>query len=99
RIFSAEMQIQTHSRSVVIDRGRVHLQRAHVLAPGLRAHVGDLSPRAGDEVVDPAGKAWRLLITRTEVFYHRDLRQFISDQKQMRKYRHIFAAQPMEDLN
>ena len=56
RIPCAEMQIETHGRRVVIDRRRVHLQRAHVFAPGLRANVCDLRARASDEIVHAAGK-------------------------------------------
>ena len=33
RILRSQMQIKTHGGGVVIDRGRVHLQRAHVFAP------------------------------------------------------------------
>ena len=60
RIFSAEMQIETHGRRVVIDRGRVHLQCAHVFAPGLRADVSDFCARTGDEIVHAASEAGRL---------------------------------------
>src|ERR1700730_1085160 len=99
RISGAEMQVETHGRCVVIDRGRVHLQRAHVFAPSLRANVSDLCARAGNEIVDATSEARGLLITGREVFYYRYLRQFVGDEKQMRKDRHVVVAQPMEDLD
>src|ERR1044071_3198335 len=57
RVAPAQMQVEAHRRGVVIDRGRVHLQRANVLAPGLRANVSDFRARSGNEVVHPASKA------------------------------------------
>src|ERR1041385_495059 len=42
RIARTEMQIQAHGRAVMIDRGRVHLQRAYILAPVLGTDVSDL---------------------------------------------------------
>src|SRR3981081_2834862 len=93
------MQIKTHGRSVVIDRGRVHLQRTHVLAPGLRANVSDLCAGADDEIVHATGEACYLSLYRAEMLDHRHLGQFIRDKKQMRKHRSVLAVQPMEDFN
>ena len=100
RIFSAEMQIETHGRGIVIDRGRVHLQRAHVFAPGLRANVSDFRARAGDEIVHSAGEAGgNCRSNERKCSMTVTFAKLIRDQKQMRKDRNIFAAQPVEDLN
>ena len=56
RIFAAKVKIQTHGRRIVIDRCRIHLQRADVFAPGLGADVGDFCAGPGDQVVDSTGK-------------------------------------------
>ena len=99
RILCAEMQIETHRRGVVIDRGRVHLQCAHVFAPVLRADVSDLRARAGNEIVHAAGESCGRSVARPEMFDHRDLGELVGDQKQMREDRGIFVAQPMENLD
>ena len=76
----------------MIDRGRVHLEGDNVSAPVLCTNISDLRAGPGDEVVYSAGKAERAPITRAEMLDHRDFCQFISDQKQVRKYGYIFAA-------
>src|SRR6266566_704285 len=99
RIFRTEVQVQTHRRRIVIDRGRVHLQGHYVLSPILRANVSDFGPRAGDQVVYSASEAGRPRITRAEMLYDGNLGQFVSDKQQMRKDRNPFAAQPVKDLD
>src|ERR1051325_6942992 len=99
RITSTEMQVQAHGGSIMIDRRSVHLKRAHVLAPILRTNVSDLCAWSGDEVVDAAGKSWRIAIARLEMLNHRHLRELIRDEQQMGKDRHVVVAQPVEDLD
>ena len=56
RVPRSEMQIETHGRRVVIDRGRIHLQSAHVFAPGLRANVRDFRPGPAMRSFTPQAK-------------------------------------------
>ena len=67
--------------------------------PVLRADVGHLRARAGDEIVHATGKPGGALITRAEMLDHGDLRQFVRDEKQMRENRHVVVSQPMKDLD
>src|SRR5437762_11099393 len=99
RILGTEIQIQTHRRCVVIDRGRVHLQGDNVLSPVLRANVSDFGTRAGDQVVYSASEAGRARIAGAEMFYDGDLGQLVSDKQQMGKDGDSFAAQPVKDLD
>src|SRR5947207_971053 len=99
RIPGTEIQVQTHRGRVVIDRGRVHLQRDHVLSPVLCANVGDLGPGAGDQVVYSASEAGRARIAGAEMFYDGNFGQLVSDKQQMGKDGDSFAAQPVKDLD
>ena len=81
RILRADMQIQAHGGSIVIDDCGVHLQRDDILSPILIAHVGHLRTGAGDEIIHATSEARRGSVTRSEMFDDRDLRQFISDQE------------------
>src|SRR5439155_13225452 len=93
------MQIQAHSGGVMIDGRRIHLQRDDVARPFLRANVSHLGTGPGYEVVDATGEARCGPVTRAEMFDDRDLRELISDQKQVREDGHVVMSQPMEDLD
>src|SRR5439155_17429319 len=99
RMFCSQMEVETHGCGIVIDRGCVHLQCAHIFAPVLRADVCDLRARTGDQIVHTAGEARQLWIQRTKRFDHGNFREFVSDKKQMRKNRSVRAMQPMENLD
>src|SRR5438067_13737775 len=62
RIFCANVQIQAHCGGVVIDGCGVHLQGDNVSPPVLCAYVSYLRARAGNQVIDPAGKSRRLRV-------------------------------------
>src|SRR5438046_6258952 len=85
RIFSAKMQIQAHGRRVVIYDCGIHLQGDDVGPPVLRAYVSHFRARAGNQVVDPAGKSRRLWVYRAEMLDHGDLRELVCDQEMMRQ--------------
>ena len=97
-IFSAEVQIETHGRSIVIDDCRVHLQRDDVASPVLRADVSHFRARTGDQVVHPAGETGSLLIYGTKRFDDGHLRKLVRDQKQMGKDGRVLTMQPMKNL-
>src|SRR5437868_6783602 len=99
RIGSAEIEIQTHRRSVALHRGGVDLQGNDVFIPPLRTDVFHRRSSAGDEIVYPAGKSAPGFLNRTEMFDHRNFRHLVSDQQQMRKNGGVFVRQPMENFD
>src|SRR4029453_2069634 len=48
RISRTQIQVKAHGRGIVIDRGRVHLQRDDILSPVLGAYVGHLRAGSSD---------------------------------------------------
>src|SRR5438093_7230158 len=93
------MNLQGASGGVMIDGRRIHSQRDDVARPFLRANVSHLGTGPGYEVVDATGEARCGPVTRAEMFDDRDLRELISDQKQVREDGPVVMSQPMEDLD
>src|SRR5437868_14591765 len=83
----------------MIDCGRVHLQRDDIVSPLLRTNVSHFCPGAGDEIIHAASKTRRGPATGAEVFDHSNLSEFIRDEEQMWKNRHVIVSQPMEDFD
>ena len=76
----------------MIHRGRIHLQGDHVVSPILRANISDFGAGACDQVVHTTGETGRALITRAKMLDDCNFCQFVSNEKQVRKYRYIFAT-------
>ena len=56
RISRTQIQVETHGRGIMIDRGRIHLQRDDIVSPVLRAQIGNFRTGAGNQVVYAARK-------------------------------------------
>src|SRR4030095_9395709 len=81
RITRTEMQIQTHCRSIMVDRCRVHLQRDNTICPILRAHICHLRARAGNEIVYAARESRHVFIHGAEMFDHGHFSKLVRDQE------------------